>query len=383
MNKQDYYLKKMNKNIVSNEGINNVLQVLRSGYLSKPEGGIFVKKFQNRMAKLHNKKFGFAVTSGTSSLHAIIATLGLKKNDEILIPALTFMADASVVIQQHAKPIFVDIGYDDFNIDPEDVIKKITKNTKALIIVHLFGQPAKMDELQKIAKKYKLIIIEDCAQAIGATYNHKPVGSFGELSCFSFYQTKHLITGEGGMILTNNLRYSTIFKSILNNGIKRSNLDAYDFDHIGFNYQMTEIHAALGTAQLKRIKILNKKRRELVKIYKKILINTDIQFQKELDNTQSAYCYLSAILPSRMRNKRDLFVKKVLSQGVPLKKQYPLTLPETKICRSMSYDNSQSTPIAVDISRRIFNMSVNPGLDKKDIENFANIILKVFNELND
>lgn len=382
MKKQNSFLKKINKNIVNKDGINNVVKVLKSGYLSKPEGGIFVNLFQDKMAKIHNKKYGFATTSGTSSLHAAIASLGLKKNDEVLIPALTFMADASVVIQEQAKPVFVDISSEDFNIDPQDVIKKITKNTKAIIIVHLFGQPAKMDELRKIAHKYNLALIEDCAQAIGAKYKNKLVGSFGKFSCFSFYQTKHLITGEGGMILVNQSKYAEILRSILNNGIKRSNLDEYDFDHIGFNYQMNEMQAVLGISQLKRINKQNSIRRKFAAIYKRILAETDLQFQTETKNTQSVYCYLAVLLPPRLSNKRDLFVKKILAEGVLIKKQYPLALPETEICKKMNFNNSQSTPVAVDISKRIFNMYVNPGLNKSDIQYFAKIILKIYKEIN-
>lgn len=372
---------KINKYNVDEAGIRNVVKVLKSGLLSKPEGGHYVNLFQNKMSKLLGKKFSFATTSGTSSLHAAIALLGLKKHDEILVPALTFIADASVVIQEHANPVFVDVSREDFNINPKDVSRKITRKTKALIVVHMYGQPAKMDELKQIAKANKLVLIEDCAQAAGAKYKNNPVGSFGDISCFSFYQTKHIVCGEGGLISTNNEEYANALRSMLNNGIKRSRLEDYDFDRIGFNYQMTEIQAALAVRQLDRLNDLNITRRKHVSIYKKILSETDIHFQEENKDTYNVYCYLTGLLPEKLSKKRDLFISKILKEQVPIKKQYPLSLPETEIFRGLSIGNPADTPMARNISRRVFNLYVNPGLDEKDIIRFAQTILKNYREI--
>lgn len=378
MDKISTLLKKMNMYNVDKKGIDNVVKVLRSGFLSKPEGGVYVNLFQHKMSRLLGKRFSFATSSGTSSLHATMAALNLKKGDEVLVPALTFMADASVVIQVGATPVFVDISKDDFNLDPKDVLKKITKRTKALIVVHLYGQPAKIDELVKITKENNLILIEDCAQALGAKYRNKVVGSFGDISCFSFYQSKNLVCGEGGMISTNSQSYANTLRSILNNGIKHPNVDDYDFDHIGFNYQMTEIQGALCLRQLERLDSQNKVRRKYARIYQEILADTDLTFQKETGNTYNVYCYLTGILPKRLTNKRDQFVKEVLKQGVPIKRQYPLTLPETQICRKMGIGNVALTPIAVEVSKRVFNLYVHPGLNESEIIDFAEKILKVY-----
>jgi perosamine synthetase len=381
MKRASSLLGKMNKQNVDKKGIDGVVKVLKSGFLSKPEGGTHVKKFQQKMSKMLDKKFSFATNSGTSSLHAAIVSLNLKKGDEVLVPALTFMADASVVIQEGAKPVFVDISEDDFNMNPGDVLKKITSRTKAMIVVHLYGQPAKIDELIKIAKKSNLVLIEDCAQAMGAKYKNKYVGSFGDISCFSFYQTKNLVLGEGGLISTNSDTYANILHSILNNGIKHSNVDDYDFDHIGFNYQMTEIQAALGLRQLERLEDLNRIRRKYANIYKNILAVTDIIFQKEHHETYNVYCYLTGVLPKRLRKKRDLFIKKVQEQGIPIKCQYPLTLPETQICQKMRISNPSLSPTAVDISKRIVNFYVHPGFKENEIARFAKSILKVYQTL--
>lgn len=370
---------KMNKQNVDQRGINSVVRVLKSGFLSKPQGGHYVHLFQKKFAKILKKKFAFATTSGTASLHAAIVSLALKQGDEILVPALTFIADASVVIQEGLRPVFVDISRDDFNLDPQDVLKKITKRTKAMIVVHLYGQPANLDKLVTIAQKYRLILIEDCAQAIGAKYKNKPVGSFGDIACFSFYQTKNLVCGEGGMIATNNSTYANTLNSILNNGIKQPNVDDYDFDHIGFNYQMTEIQAALGLRQLERLDKLNKIRRKYASTYANILAKTDIQFQHETPGSYNAYYYLSGIFPEKLKNKRDLFVQEVLKTGVPIKKQYPLSLPETEICKKLNLGDPNLTPNAANIAQRILNFYVHPGLTEAEVQRFATVILNIYN----
>lgn len=380
--KNNFASSKVYKDIVDERGIKNVVEVLKTGFLSKPEGGAYVKALQNEMSKILHQTFCFATTSGTSSLHGAIASLDLKNGDEVLIPALANIADASVVIQERLKPIFIDVSENNFNIEPELIEKNITKKTRALIVVHMYGQPAKIDELRKIAVSNNLILIEDCAQAAGATYKGLPVGSFGNLSCFSFYQTKHIVCGEGGLIATNNAKYAYALSSILNNGIKRDNLDDYDYDRIGFNYQMTEIQAALTLAQIPRQTELNEKRRKHADIYRKTLADTDISFQEEATNTKNNYFYLTGLLPNKLHDKRDAFIEMLKDRGVPVKKLYPLSLPEIQIIRSLFKTNPQDTPIAQNITKRIFNLYVNPAFNDDDITKFAETTKNVYLKLN-
>lgn len=165
------YIEKINKAIISDEEMDSVTQVLRSGLLSRPEGGPFVREFQDMFTQWLSKKYAYATTSGTSALHVAVSALELSLGDEVIVPALSNIADYSVVFQEGGTPIFADMDPDDFNIDPAEVESKITSKTKALIVVHMYGQPAKMDELHAIAKKHKLVLIEDCAQAAGAVYD--------------------------------------------------------------------------------------------------------------------------------------------------------------------------------------------------------------------
>lgn len=366
---------KINRQIVDEADINRVVDVLRSGFLSKPDGGPATVEFQNLMAKSHHKKYAFAVTSGTSALHCAINALELKPGDEVIVPALANIADCSVVIQEGGKPIFVDVDPNDFNINSKKIEAKTSKKTRAIIVVHMFGQPAKIDEIRKIATKHKVALIEDCAQAAGARYKGKYVGSFGDISCFSLYQTKHIVCGEGGAVLTSNDNYEKIITSIANNGVMKENLDAYDYDRMGFNYQLTDIQSALAIGQLKKLDKNNILRRQNVKIYKTLLSDLDIQFQNGDKNTENSYFYLTGLLPKSMAGKRDNFLNIVKKLNAPIKKLYPLSLPELTLFKNKVKLNC---PVAQDITKRIFNLHVNPGLDKKDIEFIVGAIKKAY-----
>ena len=371
-------INKINRSIVGKDEMKRVIGVLKSGLLSRPAGGPVVHEFQKLMAKMHGRKYAYAVTSGTSALHLAILALELKERDEIIVPALANIADCSVVIQERAKPIFADINTETFNIDPEDIKRKITPNTKAIIAVHMYGEPVEINKIRTIARKNNLILIEDCAQAAGARYRGQYVGSFGDISCFSFYQTKHIITGEGGILLTDSERWFRIIDSLANNGIKKENLDAYDYNRLGYNYQMTEIQAALGIAQLKKLDKLNKIRRQNAAIYKEQLKDTDIVFQKTSIDTENVYFYLTGLLPEHLVGKREEFLTRTKKKGLPVKNLYPLPLPTVELFKGKATDDC---PIAENICKRLFNLYVNPGLSEKDIIEFSNIIKKVYRDL--
>ncbi|RJO60276.1 DegT/DnrJ/EryC1/StrS family aminotransferase [candidate division WS5 bacterium] len=375
MDRIEKIIDKINQAIVDDEEINAVSDILKSGFLSRPAGGPVVHNFQKFMAEAHDRKYAYASTSGTASLHLAISALELKSGNEVIVPALANIADCSVVIQEGATPVFADIDPEDFNIDPKDVEKKITKNTKAIIVVHMYGQPAKLDQLLKIARDNNLILIEDCAQAGGARYNGKYVGSFGDISCFSFYQTKHIIAGEGGMVLTDNKNWFKTIDSLANNGIMKDDLDAYDYDRIGYNYQITEIQAALGISQLMKLDQNNKVRRENVKLYKLALKDTRMVFQKDSPNTENSYFYLTGLLPENLTKKRKEFLNLVKEQGVPIKTLYPMILPDTKLLKGKV---NNDCPMAIDITKRLFNLYVNPGLEASDIQFMAEAIKKAY-----
>jgi len=370
---------KINRKILGDDEAKRVLKVLRSGYLSKPDGGPMVLKFQKLMAIAHGKKYSFAVTSGTAALHCAIVALNLKPNDEVIVPALSNIADCSVIMQEGGTPVFVDVDPADFNIDAQKIEEKINKKTKAIIVVHMYGQPAKIKEIKKITDQYNLILIEDCAQAAGARYNGRYVGSFGDISCFSFYQTKHIICGEGGMIMTNNSKFARIITSVANNGIVKENLDAFDYDRVGYNYQMPEMEAALGIEQFYKLDRNNLKRRNNAKKFKKLLSDLDIHFQISYEFTEAAYFYLTGLLPQHLKSKREEFINIVKKFHAPIKKLYPMSLPEVTLFKNKTYYNC---PAAKDITKRIFNLYVNPGLNNVDIEFMASAVRKAYGLIN-
>ena len=243
----------------------------------------------------------------------------------------------------------------------------------------MYGQPAKVEEIRRISDKHGLVLIEDCAQAAGAKYNGKYVGSFGDISCFSLYQTKHIICGEGGIIMTNNEKYARIITSVTNNGIMKRDLDAYDYDRIGFNYQLTDIQAALAIGQLQKLDKNNEKRRANAEIFKTLLKNTDIQFQHSNSTAEHSYFYLTGLLPKNLSGQRDRFLDLVKSFGTPIKKLYPIALTELTLFRNKI---EQDCPIAQEITKRIFNVYVNPGLDPEDIEFMAKAVKKAYETIN-
>jgi len=378
MTKTQDILDTINRAIVDEADIQRVTDVLRSGFLSKPDGGPYVAAFQEAMAKAHNQKHAFAVNSGTSALHCAIMAMELNKGDEVIIPALANIADYSVIIQEGGTPIFADIDPKNFNIDPASIEAKITEKTRAIIVVHMYGQPAKMHEIMAIAKKRKLAVIEDCAQAAGARYNGEYVGSFGDISCVSLYQTKHIICGEGGIVMTSNDQYAAVITSVANNGIIKDRLDDYDYDRIGCNYQLSEIHAALALGQLQKLDKKNIERRENVAFITSLLADLPLQFQHSPDNTEHSYFYLTALLPESFVGKRDEFCTAVQQLDSPIKKLYPLALTELTLMKGKL---EPVCPIAQHITKRVFNIHVNPGMKRAHMEHITACIRDAYNSL--
>jgi dTDP-4-amino-4,6-dideoxygalactose transaminase len=247
----------------------NIAQVLKTGRLSY---GPFIQEFERRFSENHDAKFGVMVNSGTSALQIAVACLAelgkWKIGDEVIVPAVTFVATSNVVIQQGFTPVFVDVDPRTYNIDPAKIEEKITKRTKAIMVVHLFGQPADMDPIMKIAKKHKLKVIEDSCETMFTRYKGKSVGSFGDIGCFSTYVAHLLVTGVGGIAITNNKKYAEVLRSLANHGRDGIYISIDDdkgkkgrvlqqiverrfrFIRNGYSYRVTELEGALGCAQL-------------------------------------------------------------------------------------------------------------------------------------
>jgi len=238
---------------VGRQEIAAVEEVLLSGqYVSGRKVGEFETLFSEYVGVDHS----VAVNSGTAALHSALDVLGVGPGDEVIVPALTFFSTVTAVVHQAGVPIFCDISLDNFCLDPDDLLRRITPRTKAIIAVHYFGHAAEMDAINQIAKRYGLAVIEDCAQAHGTTYKGRKVGSIGDMGAYSFFATKHMTTGEGGIVTTNDVKANEKMRSFRSHGME----GRHDHVMLGYNYRMTEIAAAIGIIQLDKLDELNEKR---------------------------------------------------------------------------------------------------------------------------
>ena len=305
----------VNKPMVFSQDKVNVKKCLETAWISSE--GPFVKTFENNFSKYNNRKYGIAVSSGTAALEIALKSLNLKKNSEVIIPAFSIIATALCVIKLGLKPILVDSDLKSWNMDPELVIKKISKKTKAIIITHIYGFPVDMEKILKIAEKKNIKILEDAAEMIGQNYKNKKCGSFGDVSTFSFYANKHITTGEGGMILTDNKNLQKKSKSLRNLCFGIGN-NRFNHNDIGWNYRMSNIQAAMGCGQLENISWIIKRKREIGLRYHSLLKFNDKIF---IQPTHSIYAknifwVFGVVIKKEAKIKRDLIVNKLMLKNI-------------------------------------------------------------------
>jgi len=297
-----------------------ILKAIDSNFVSTV--GPFVPEFEEKFARYLGVTSCVAVQSGTAAIHVALYEVGIKEGDEVIVPAITFVATVNPIIYCGATPVFVDIDKNTWNIDPKEIEKAITSKTKAIIPVHLYGNPCDMDEIMKIAEKYGVYVIEDATESLGAEYKGRMTGTIGHIGCFSFNGNKIITTGGGGMISTNNEKWASHIKFLVNQA--RDASQGYFHPEIGFNYRMTNLEAALGLAQLERLPEFLKKKRIYFEAYKKIFEGIDeIVLQKEYEGAIS-----SAWLPSIKINckKVDMTIpeiqNKLKERGIPTRRVF-------------------------------------------------------------
>ena len=232
--------------------------------------GKYIELFENAFANFCDVQYGVGCSNGTTALHLALESLGIGNGDEVIIPDFTMIATGNAVIYTGAKPVFVDSELETWNIDPKKIEDKITKKTKAIIVVHTYGHPVDMDPLTEIAKRYNLFVIEDAAEAHGAEYKGRKVGSLGDVACFSFYSNKVLTTGEGGMVVTNNKEFAEKAKLLRSHALT---VPRFLHQELGFNYRITNIHSAIGLAQTEKADELVNMRIKNANIYSQLLKN--------------------------------------------------------------------------------------------------------------
>ena len=373
--------------------INLVLEVLKSGRLSSLNGTV-TRKFEEEFAKFIGAKYSIATSNGTTALHTALASIGIGPGDEVITTPFTFVATATSILHQNAIPIFADISLKDYNIDPTSIEEKISDRTKAIIVVHLAGNPAEMDQIMKIAHKHGLKVIEDCAQAIGSRYRGKTVGNIGDVGTFSFYQSKNMTTGEGGMVVTNDELIAEKARLVINHG----QTGQYFYEILGYNYRMTELQAALGLGQLKRLNELNNRRREIAKIYSEELADLEeliLPYEKNY-TYHTWHIYQVMLKLENLRVDRDHIVKALKRENVLVLVAYPKVIYQTPLFQKMigygkgcpwscPYYNKKVTyhnglcPNAEYVAERIITLPTFSSLSDDDVLDITKAIKKVIN----
>jgi perosamine synthetase len=254
-------------------GEEELLQVTETIKANWITGGAKVKQFEKQIADLCGVKHAIAICNGTLALYVGLKALGIGDGDEVIVPDFTFIASANSVVMAGARPVLVDIDPKTFNIDPESIEQAITRKTRAIMPVHIYGQAADMDKICAIAKKHRLLIIEDAAQGIGVKFNGKPVGGFGEVGCLSFYADKTMTTGEGGMVLTSDDKLAEQCLIMKHQG--RTGRGMYFHEHIGYNFRLTDLQAAVGLGQLSKLPTIIERKKRNEKLYRDLLTDVD------------------------------------------------------------------------------------------------------------
>ena len=334
-----------------------IKSVLDSGMLAQ---GKLVERFEESFAGYIGTKFAIATNSGTSALHTALASLGVKEGDEIITTTFSFIATASCILMQNAKPVFVDINQKTYNIEPHRIEQKITERTKAIIPVHLYGQPCDMGKIMEIAENHNVFVIEDAAQAHGAEYNGKKAGGFGDVGIFSFYPSKNMTTGEGGMITTNNEEIAEKARMIRNHG----QTERYMHEIIGYNYRMTNIAAAIGIAQLKKLDGLNERRIRNAEYYNNKLEAVEMPFVAEgVKHVFHQYTI-------RVKN-RERFLKHLEKNEVGYGIYYPIPIHKQPLFKEY---NKIKLEIAEKASEEVVSIPVHPALSDEERKYIVEVI---------
>ena len=306
---------------VGPEEYNNVLQAIDSGWISSK--GPFIEIFEKKFSELLKGGYSVATTSGTTALQLGMSTLGISINDEVIVPSFTFAGSINAIINCGAKPVICDVEMDTWTISLKCLKKLVTKKTKAVMIVHIYGQPCKIDEVKKFCKLNKILLIEDCAEALGASYKNRLVGLDGDCSCFSFFANKTITTGEGGMVVFKNKKIADKAMILRNHGMSPNK--NYWHEEVGFNYRMTNIQAAIGVAQLKRVKYLIYQKKKIFENYDNFFKNDkNITLLPKNKWSVNSYWLYTIILKNQNREKVLL---KLQNRGIDVRRTfYPLSI---------------------------------------------------------
>ena len=352
--------------LLGNDEKKFVQDCLKSNWISSK--GKYISKFEKQFSKFINIKYSLSVSNGTAALHLALLALHLKKSDEIIVPTFTYISPVNAIKYKDSKVKFLDSNLDTWQIDIDQLEKNISKKTKAIIVPHLYGQMCDLQKLKRICKNKKIYLIEDCAEAFGCYYKKKHLGTFGDISTFSFFGSKTITTGEGGMVCTNNKQFAERIYKLKMVGVVKNRY--YWHDIIGYNYRMTNICAAIGLGQLKIAKNILKKKINVFNNYKYFLRKINIKMNKELPNTKSSFWLINIFVNNK--KTRDGLAKYLKKNKIETRNTF------NPVHKMPMYKNLSKRKIfsnANILSDTGLSLPSGPSLKKEEIKNICSLVI--------
>jgi len=341
-----------------------VVDCIKTNWISSK--GKYVEEFEEKFAKYCGCRYGITTTSGTTALHLALASIGLRKGDEVIIPASTMIATAFAVIYCDATPVLVDAEPETWNMDVEKIEDKITDRTKVIMPVHIYGHPCDMDPIMKLAREYNLYVVEDAAEAHGAEYKGRKAGGIGDIGCFSFYANKIITTGEGGMIVTNDEEIAEKARSLKDLAFSKER--RFLHTDLGFNYRMTNIQAAIGLAQFERMDELSERRRRNAHLYNSLLKDIEgIRLPVEKEWAKNVYWMYSILIEDVFGMSRDELMNKLEKKGIETRTFF-IPMHMQPVFQNMGLFNGERYPVAEELSRKGMYLPSSSGLKEEEIK---------------
>ena len=361
----------INLPLIGEEEIEAVVKVMRSGPLTNALGaGPVVTQFEKNFAVFAGVKHAVAVNTGTAALHSAVVAAGVKQGDEVILPSFTFVATAEAVVMAGGKPVFTDIDPETYNISPDEIEKNVTKKTKAIVPVDLYGFSVDIKPIRKIAAKHGLAIVEDAAQAHGATYAGKPAGVFADAACWSLYASKNMTTGEGGVITTYSDEMAETLRLVRTHGEK----DKYASLMLGYNYRMSEIQAAIGLVQLEKLPTFVAKRRENAKRLTKLLAASDrLKLPEESEERQHSWYLYTVRLKNATGNDRNKIVEELQKKGIGAVAYYINPVHLMPYYRE-AFGESR-LPETEKAASQVFSLPIHPGVTEAQVDYIGKALL--------
>lgn len=375
------------KQTIDKDDISAVLKVLEENEMLTT--GKYVPEFENKVCEYVDAKYGVAVNSGTAALHCATYAINIQEGDEVIVPAISFVASSNCILYQRGTPVFCDINPNTMCIDINKIESLITTKTKAILFVDMCGQPCDFDEIKKIANKYNLLTIHDAAHSIGASYKNRKVGSYADITCFSFHPVKNITTCEGGMIVTNNELFYKRSLALRSHGITRDfkereklNSHYYEMQDLGFNYRIPDLLCALGIEQLKKIDIFIERRNEIANQYNKLFKGYDnllVPLENNCDIYNAYHIYIIKLNLENLKCDRDTIFKELKNNGIGVNVHYmPIYLHP--YYQSLGYEKGLC-PIAEDIYSRIITLPIYPLLKDEEVNKVFNTTINILKNI--